>query len=237
MATGLGALYLDGDDVMSHPKYRISGVQYYHDEVDGHDYLLMTIKTKDEVGTPPIEFYNNEIFKLHVDPADPQQWKAELVHTIDAALNALSAQGLGDDEPTNDIILFSIFTQNAILGGIEFHRGEIIAYYPDTGVYDLKVDTIAILGYIPEQPVLIIDCISVLSDSDPRLLLSFSSDAGVTGSDGKEIQAEDIAIWDPGVDGIANTEDDTINLHISMTEETTIIGTGQNVIIVSWEIS
>ncbi len=237
MATGLGALYLDGDDVMSSPKYNINGVHYYHDEVDGYDYLLMTIKTTEDVGTPSVEFNNNDIFKLHVDPADPQQWTAELVYTIDADLIGISAQGLGDDEPANDIILFCMSDNNAILGGIEFHNGDIIAYYPDTGVYDLKVNTEAILGAIPGQPVLIFDCISVLSESDPRLLLSYTSEAGVTGSDGKEIQAEDIAIWDPGDDGLPNTADDTINLHISLTEETTIIGTGLNVIIVSWEIS
>jgi len=237
ISTGIGALYLDGDDVMASPKYDINGVHYYHDEVNGYDYLLMTIKTTADVGTPSVEFNNNDIFKLHVDPDDPQQWKAELMYTIGADLIGISAQGLGDSEPANDIILFCMSDNNAILGGIEFHNGDIIAYYPDTGVYDLKVNTEAILGDIPGQPVLIFDCISVLSESDPRLLLSYTSEAGVTGSDGKEIQAEDIAIWDPGDDGIPNTEDDTINLHISLTEETTIIGTGQNVIIVSWEIS
>jgi len=237
MATGLGALYLDGDDVMDSPKYDINGVHYYHDEVDGYDYLLMTIKTTDDVGTPSEEFNNNDIFKLHVDPDDPQQWKAELMYTIDADLIGISAQGLGDDKPANDIILFCMSDNNAILGGIEFHNGDIIAYYPNTGVYALKVDTEAILGDIPGQPVLIFDCISVLSDSDPRLLLSYTSEAGVTGSNGQEIQAEDIAIWDPGDDGMPNTLDDTINLHISMTDETTITGTGLTAIIVSWEIS
>ena len=238
MATGLGALYLDGDDVMSTPKYDINGVHYYHDEVDGYDYLLMTIKTSADVGTPSGEFNNNDIFKLHVDPADPDQWKAELLYTIDADLIGVSARGLEDDEPDNDRILFCMSDNNAVLGGIEFHKSDIIEYDPNTGVYALKVDTLAILGDIPEQPVLIFDCVSALSDpDDPRLLISFTSDAGVTGSDGKEIQAEDIAIWDPGDDGLPNTEDDTINLHISLTDETTIIGSGLKAIIVSWEIS
>ena len=237
MATGHGAVYLDGDDVMDKPKYSINGVHYYHDEVDGYDYLLMTIKTTAKVGTPSKEFNNNDIFKLHVDPDDPQQWKAELLYTITgAALNALSAQGLGDAYPENDIILFAISNQKAILGGIEFHNGEIIEYDPNTGVYNLKVDVNAILGDIPNQPVLIFDCLAVLSESDPRIMLSFTSDAGVTGSNGAEIQAEDIAIWDPGEDGIPNTADDTINLHISMTEETTITRIG-TLSIVSWEIS
>lgn len=228
-AEGHGSLWLDGDDVMSNPKYKINGVHYYHDEVGGYDYLLMTIKTTADVGTPSEEFNNNQIFKLHIDPEDPLQWEAELLYTIDADLIGISARGLGDDEPANDRILFCMSNNSAILGGIEFHNGDIIEYDPSTGVYALKVDTEAILGGIPGQPVLIFDCLAVLSDpDDPRLLLSYSSDAGVTGSNGVEIQAEDIAIWDP--------EYDTIILHISMTEETTInrIGT---LIIISWEIS
>jgi len=234
--TGLGALYLDGDDVMVQPKYKINGVHYYHDEGDDLDYLLMTIKTTDDVGTPSVEFNNNDIFKLHVDPDDPDQWKAELMYTINADLIGISAQGLGDAYPLNDRILFCMSNNTATLGGIEFHNGDIIEYDPNTGAYALKVNTEAILGAIPGQPVLIFDCISVLSESDPRLLLSYTSEAGVTGSNGVEIQAEDIAIWDPGKDGLPNTADDTINLHISMTEETTVdrIGTLN---IVSWEIS
>ena len=237
IAAGLGALWLDGDDVMSQPQYSINGVHYYHDEVDGHDYLLMTIKTQQDVGTPPEVFDNNDIFKLHIDPDDPLQWQAELLYTIDADLTGVSARGIGDDEPANDIILFCMSDNSAILGGIEFHNGDIIEYYPNTGVYALKVDTEVILGDIPEQPVLIFDCLSVLPNpEDPRLMLSFTSDAGVTGSNGRVIQAEDIAIWDPGEDGIPNTEDDTINLHISMTEETIVPRTGM-LLVVSWEIS
>jgi len=228
-AEGHGSLWLDGDDVMVQPKYKINGVHYYHDEVDGYDYLLMTIKTNADVGTPPEEFNNNEIFKLHVDPDDPEYRKTELLYTIDADLIGLSAKGLGDDELANDRILFCMSDNNAILGGTEFHNGDIIEYYPSTGVYALKVDTEAILGDIPGQPVLIFDCLAVMPDpDDPRLLLSYSSDAGVTGSNGVEIQAEDIAIWDP--------EYDTIILHISMTEETTINRVGM-LRIVSWEIS
>lgn len=234
MATGIGALYLDGDDVMSDPKYKINGVHYYH-EVDGYDYLLMTIKTTADVGTPSVEFNNNDIFKLHVDSTDPDQWQAELVHTIDADVVTLSAQGLGDDEPANDIILFSISDNNATLGGTEFHRGDIIKYYPNTGGYDLKVDANAILSPLG-NPNLELDCLAVLSESDPRLLLSFDVDP-VTGTDHGPIKSQDIAIWDPGEDGIPNTEDDSITLHISMSEETTIIGTGLKVSIVSWEIS
>lgn len=235
MATGLGALYLDGDDVMANPKYKINGVHYYHDEVDGYDYLLMTIKTTADVGTPSVEFNNNDIFKLHVDSTDPEQWKAELVHTIDANVVALSAQGLGDDEPANDIILFSISDLNATLGGTEFHRGEIIKYDPNTGEYDLKVDVNAILGPLG-NPNLQLDCLAVLSESDPRLLLSLDVDP-VTGTDYGPIKSQDIAIWDPGPDLLPNTEDDSITLHISMSEETTIIGSGMTVSIVSWETS
>lgn len=236
MATGLGALYLDGDDVMASPKYDINGVHYYH-EVDGYDYLLMTIKTTDDVGTPSEEFTNNDIFKLHVDPDDPEQWKTELMYTIDADVVALSARGLGDDEPANDIILFSIPNQNPILlGGTEFHRGDIIEYDPNTGDYNLKVDTNDILSPFGNPNNLVLDALAVLSETDPRLLLSFDVDP-VTGTDGISIKSQDVAIWDPGPDGLPNTEDDSITLHISMSEETTIIGTGMTVSIVSWEIS
>jgi len=237
LALGTGSIYIDGDDVMVQPQYNINGVHYYHDEVDGYDYLLMTIKTQQEVGTPPEQFDNDEIFKLHVDPADPLQWQAELMYTIDADIIGISARGLGDDDDTNDIILFCMSNTSAILGDTEFHNGDIIQYYPSTGAFELKVDTEAILGDITEQPVLIFDCLSVMPDpNDPRIMLSYTSDAGVIGSNGGEIQAEDIAIWDPGDDGIPNTDDDTINLHISMTEETTMPHTGL-LIVISWEIN
>ncbi|GAG97997.1 unnamed protein product, partial [marine sediment metagenome] len=142
-----------------------------------------------------------------------------------ANIAALSARGLGDDEPANDIILFSISDQQpVILGGTPFHRGDIIAYYPDTGVYALKVDTEAIL----DHPNLVLDCLAVLSDpDDPRLLLSFDVDP-VTGTDKGPIKSQDIAIWNP--------EDDSITLHISMSEDTWVIGSGTALLIVSWEI-
>jgi len=236
-AEGHGSLWLDGDEVMDDPKYKINGVHFYHDDVTGLDYLLMTIKTVEDVGTPPELYNNNDIFRLHIDPLDPARFTTELLYTIDADLIGVSARGLGDDDDTNDVILFVMSDNSAFLGdpAIEFHNGDIIEYYPETGDYVLKVDTEAILGDIPNQPVLIFDCLSVLPEPDPRLLISFSSDAGVTGSNGVEIQAEDIAIWDP-VDGIPNNGNDTINLHISMTQETEMNVVG-NVIIVSWEIN
>jgi len=235
-AAGHAFPWLDGDEVMDNPKYKINGVHFYHDEVDDLDYLLMTIKTVEEVGTPPETYNNNDIFKLHIDPTDPVRWTTELLYTIDADLIGLSAIGIGDAFPENDIILFVMSNNSAVLGGEEFHNGDIIKYYPFTDDYIRLVDTELILGDIPSQPVLIFDCLSVLPDPDPRMLISFSSDAGVTGSNGVEIQAEDIAIWDPGPDEIPNNEDDTINLHISMTQETEMNVVG-NVIIVSWEIS
>ena len=85
----------------------------------------MIIKTTQDVGTPPVEFNNNDIFKLHIDPADPQQWEAELLYTIGADVSALSA--LWED---SDIILFSFSDLTATLGGTEFSRGEVIKYDP-----------------------------------------------------------------------------------------------------------
>ena len=237
-AAGHGSMYLDGDDVMSDPKYNINGVHYYHDDVDGYDYLLITIKTTQFVGTPEEEYYNDDIFLLHIDPLDPYQWQTELLYTIeDVDLIGVSARGLGDDDEENDLILFCMSNTSAVLGGTEFQKSDVIAYNPNTGEYSLEVDTEAILGAIPSQPILIFDCVSVMADpNDPRLLISFTSDAGVIGSNGVEIQAEDIAIWDPGEDGIPRTSDDTINLHISMTQESTIEVIGE-LLIVSWEIS
>jgi hypothetical protein len=235
-AAGHASTWLDGDEVMTQPKYKINGVHFYHDEVDDYDYLLMTIKTTADVGYPPVSYNNNDIFKLHIDPDDPARWTTELMYTINADLIGLSARGIGDAFPENDVILFVMSNNTAILGGQEFHSGDIIEYYPDTGAYSRLVDVESILGDIPNQPTLIFDCISVLPAPDPRILISFTSDAGVTGSNGVEIQAEDIAIWDPGEDETPNTPDDTINLHISMTEETEMNVVG-NVIIVSWDIS
>jgi hypothetical protein len=235
-AAGHASMWIDGDDVMIQPKYKINGVHFYHDEVDDYDYLLMTIKTMDDVGTPPVSYNNNDIFKLHIDPDDPNRWTTELLYTIDADLIGISARGIGDAFPENDDILFVMSNENAVLGGQEFHNGDIIQYNLDTDAYSRIVDVEGILGDIPNQPTLIFDCISVLPDPDPRILISFTSDAGVTGSNGVEIQAEDIAIWDPGEDETPNTEDDTINLHISMTQETDMNVVG-NVIIVSWDIS
>ncbi len=229
MATGIGALYLDGEDVMTNPKYKINGVHYYQDEVDGCDYLLMTIHTTDDVGTPPVEFNNNDIFKLRL--TDPEQYEAELMYTIGADVVALSARGLGDAEPANDIILFSISDQTAILGGTEFHRGEVIKF--DGSTYTRLFDADDIL---PGNPNLVLDALAVLSESDPRLLLSFDVDP-VTGSDGGPIKSQDIAIWDPDPDGDPSTDDDTITLHISMSDETTAPGGGMTVSIVSWEIN
>ena len=234
MATGTGTLYLDGDDVMTNPKYKINGVHYYY-EVGGLDYLLMTIETTQDVGTPPVAFTNNDIFKLHIDPLDPQQWEAEPVYTIPGVdIVALSGRGIGDNEPANDIILFSLHTDTT-LGGTEFHRGEVIEFNPNTGGYSLEVDANAILGPLG-NPNLEFDCIAVLPAPDERLLLSFTVD-GVTGSNGETIKSQDITIWDPGPDGIANTADDTINLHISMSGRLWPAGEAASVNIISWEIS
>ena len=246
IATGTGALYLDGDalGLLNSPKYEFNSVHYYHDGVTGNDYLLMSIKTSADVGTEP--FNNSDIIRLQVDvnEVDPDHPFVQSVISVDsfpllptipgANIVALSAQGLGDDEPANDIILFSMHG-DATLGGTQFYTGEIIKYYPNTGVYNLKVDVNAILGPLG-NPNLEIDCLAVLSESDPRLLLSFTVDP-VTGSDGGPIKSQDVAIWDPGEDGIPNTSDDTINLHISMSIETWVPGGGTAVSIVSWEIS
>jgi len=224
MATGIGARYLDGDDVMTSPNYKINGVHYYQD--GGLDYLLMTIETTGDVGTPPVSFAVGDIFKLHIDPADPQQWQTELVYTIPGAdVVALSQR----DDGT---ILFSMHTATT-LGGTQFYRAEVIEYDPVGGTYTLLFDANDI---IPGNPNLEIDCLAVLPAPDERLLLSFTVD-GITGSDGQLIGAEDIAIWDMGPDGIANTADDTINLHISMSGMVLPGDTATVVNIISWEIN
>jgi len=228
MATGTGALYLDGDLVMDDPKYSIKGVHYYQE--GGLDYLLISVHNNDKVGTDT--FYSNDIIKLEVevavnddDPDNPYPYISRVnsivrFDTLGVGIFALSRR---DD---TGIILFSMHDAGAILGGTQFYRGEVIEYDPSTGEYSPLFEAKYIL---PGNPSLELDCLAVLSESDPRLLLSFTSDAGVTGSDGEEIQAEDVAIWDPG--------DDTINLHISMCEETTVTGAGAAVSILTWEVS
>ena len=232
IATGTGALYLDGDalGLLSSPKYEFNSVHYYKDA--GLDYLLMSIKTTADVG--PYEFNNDDIIRLEVDvngddPAHPFIQSVINVdpnplHTIPGAnIVALSRR----DDGT---ILFSFSNSSVTLDGTEFHRGEVIEYDPSTGDYSLLFNVNDILGVIPGNPAnLELDCLAVMPDpDDPRLLLSFDVDP-VTGSDGFSIKSQDIAIWDPS--------DDTITLHISMSEETTIIGGGITVGIISWEIS
>jgi len=324
MATGTGALYLDGDLVMANPNYRINGVHYYQE--GGSDYLLMTIKTTAQVGTET--FNNNDIIKLPVtldisDPVHPfVNWVdvANIVSlytipgvdlvaisrqdggpfslpdvgdeftitdatggdsgiitvtagsisvtttgtatytaatgdwttptagdTVVVAATAASTSGDwasttetataaittdSDGDATVGTILFSIADQNVTLGGTEFHRGGIIQYDPVGGTYTSLFNANDI---IPDNPNLVLDVLAVLPAPDERLLLSFTVD-GVTGSNGVEMGAEDIAIWDMGPDGIANTADDTINLHISMSGMV-LPGPVTTVNIVSWEIS
>ena len=232
MATGTGALYLDGDalGLLSSPKYEFNSVHYYKD--GGLDYLLMSIKTTADVG--PYEFNNDDIIRLEVDvngddPAHPFIQSVINVdpnplHTIPGAnIVALSRR----DDGT---ILFSFSNSSVTLDGTEFHRGEVIEYDPSTGDYSLLFNVNDILGVIPGNPAnLELDCLAVMPDpDDPRLLLSFDVDP-VTGSDGFSIKSQDIAIWDPS--------DDTITLHISMCEETTVTGGETTVSIVSWEVS
>jgi len=226
MATGTGALYLDGDalGLLSSPKYEFYSVHYYQD--GGNDYLLMSIKTKAYVGGE--EFNPGDIIRLQVDvnkddPVHPFIQPPVSVdpyplHTIGADVVALSRR----DDGT---ILFSFSNPSVTLGGTQFYTGQVIKYDPSTGEYSLLFDADDILL---DNPNLEIDCLAVLSESDPRLLLSFTVDP-VTGSDDEPIKSQDIAIWDPG--------DDTITLHISMCEETTVTGGGTAVSILTWEVS
>ncbi|GAH59608.1 unnamed protein product, partial [marine sediment metagenome] len=233
------------DLVMDNPHYNINGVHYYQE--GGLDYLLISVHDNDKVGTQT--FSKSDIIRLQVDvngddPAHPYVSAVNSIALFDTIIAddknvdivALTARGLGDDEPANDRILFSFSNDSATLGGNPFDKAEVIKYDPNTGEYSLIFDADDIL---PDNPNLVLDCLAVLPESDPRdprLLLSFNVDP-IKGYDGGPIKSQDIAIWDPGEDGEPNTIDDSIILHISMCEETTVIGGGITVGIISWEIS
>jgi len=237
MATGKAHLYLDGDDVMTDPKYKINGVHYYQE--GGSDYLLMSVHDNDKVGTDT--FSKSDIIRLEVevavnddDPDNPYPYISDvngitLFDTIDGDVNivALSRRVVDDTE----IILFSFADLEATLGDKQFDRAEVIELNRSTREYTSLFDADDIL---PDNPNLVLDCLAILSESDPRLLLSFDVDP-VTGSDDEPIKSQDIAIWDPGDPNDPN--DDTINLHISMCEETTVTGAGAAVSILTWEVS
>jgi hypothetical protein len=224
MAAGIGALYFDNDAVIASPD-KINGVHYYQD--GGYDTLLMTIEGTANVGVNSIPVTKSDIFKLHIDPDDSQQWEAESLYTIPDAADvvAVSARGLGDNETANDIILFSISVQ-ATLGGTQFDKGDVIKF--SGGTYTSLINVNDILGLIPGNPAnLVLDALAVLPAPDERLLLSFTV-GPVTGNDGELIQNRDIAIWDP--------DTNTINLHIGMDGQTMPAGSATSVSIVTWEI-
>jgi hypothetical protein len=331
MVTGTGALYLDGDalGLLNFPKYQFNSVHYYQDE--GNDYLLMSIKTNADVGTPPIPFTSSDIIRLPVtldisDPAHPfvnwvdmanivslytipgadiaalSRWdggafslpdvgdeftitdatggdsgvitvtagsisvtttgtatytaatgdwttptagdtvvvaataastSGDWASTTETATAAITTDSDGDATVADGTILFSFSNPSVTLDSTDFYRGEIIKFDPENPDYEILFDAKYIL---PGNPNLELDVLAVLPAPDERLLLSFTDDSGVTGSDGQIIGAEDIAIWDPGPDGIANTADDTINLHISMSG-VVLPGAVATVNIITWEIS
>ncbi len=229
IATGTGALYLDGDvlGLLGSPKYEFYSVHYYQDS--GNDYLLMSIKTGADVG--PFPFTSFHIIRLQVDvsddPVHPSIQSATVdpdpSHTIPGAnIAALSRR----DDGT---ILFSFSNPSVTLGSDTFERGQVIEYDPVAVTYTSLVNVNDILGVIPGNPSnLEIDCLAILEESDQRLLLSFTVDP-VEGTDGVQIKSQDIAIWDP--------TDDSIILHISMCIDTYAPGSERTVSIISWEIS
>lgn len=206
MCTGTSQLYLDGDWIMDNPKYQIRSAHHYQEE--GLDYLLMTIKSgKAKVGTPPVSFNSNDIFRLHIDRADPDYGKAELLYTIDSD----GKKGKKGDDPEvkvvalcqrdDGIILFSTHG-DATIDEAKFKEGTVIEFNPGADTYtELFYDEDILPG---EQHHPEIHALATLPWPDQRLLLVFNQE--VIGSDDKSIFSEDIAIWDI----------DTINLHISM---------------------
>jgi len=234
MATGKAHLYLDGDDIGLGTKYKIKGVHYYQE--GGSDYLLISVRDNDKVGIDT--FKSNDIIRLEVgvavntdDPADPYPYISAVnsVKTFDTLGAGIFALSRWDD---TGIILFSMHDEDVILGGTRFFRGEVIEFNPTEGTYTSLFNANDI---IPEpHPVLEIDCLAVLSESDPRLLISFTVN-GVTDSNGEIMNSEDIAIWDPGDPDDPN--DDTINLHIGMRGQLVPAKDITTVSIVSWEVS
>ena len=238
MVTGTGTLYLDGDalGLLNNPKYGINGVHYYQE--GGSDYLLMTIKTTAQVGTET--FNNNDIIKLPVtlDISDPVHPFVNWVD-VDNIVSLYTIPGVdlvALSQRDDGTILFSISNLSTTLPTIDnpneqFYRGEIIEFDGQCYKHLFNANDI-----IPDNPNLVLDVLAVLPAPDERLLLSFTVD-GVTGSNGVEMGAEDIAIWGPGPDGILKTSDDTINLHISMSGRLWPADAATVVNIVSWEIN
>jgi len=206
MCTGTSQLYLDGDWIMANPKYEIRSAHYYQEE--GLDYLLMTInsgsKDKDKVGTPPASFNKNDIFILHIDPADPDYKQAEFLYSIgdDPEVRVVALCRRDDG-----IILFSTHG-DATIAGIDFKEGTVIKFNPGADLTDPSDDTYTELFYdediLPGEQDPEIHALATLPWPDERLLLVFNKE--VTGNNDISIFSEDIAIWDI----------DTINLHISM---------------------
>lgn len=218
VANGTGALYFDNDAVIASPD-KINGVHYYQD--GGYDTLLMTIEGTANVGVNSIPVTKSDIFKLHIDPADPQQWEAESLYTIPDAADVVALSQRDDGT-----ILFSISVQ-ATLGGTPFDKGDVIEF--SGGTYTSLINVNDILGLIPGNPAnLVLDALAVLPAPDERLLLSFTV-GPLTGSDGELIQNRDIAIWDP--------DTNTINLHIGMDGQPMAAGDTTSVSIVTWEFS
>ncbi len=156
--------------------------------------------------------------------------------TTETATAAITTDSDGDATVADGTILFSFSNPSVTLGGTEFNRGEVIKLDisdPGNPVYERYFDAKYIL---PGNPNLELDVLAVLPAPDQRLLLSFTDDSGVTGSNGAVIEAEDLAIWDMGPDLTPNTADDTINLHISMSGMA-LPGPVTTVNIVSWEVN
>ncbi|MCH8160570.1 MAG: hypothetical protein IIB88_01620, partial [Chloroflexi bacterium] len=110
--------------------------------------------------------------------------------TTETATAVITADSDGNATVADYTILFSFSNPSVTLGGTEFNRGEVIKYDPDGVTYTLLFDANAI---IPDNPNLVLDVLAVLPAPDQRLLLSFTID-GITGSNGVEMGAEDLAI-------------------------------------------
>jgi len=228
MATGTGHLFLDGDEVGLGTQYKINGVHYYQE--GGSDYLLMSVRDNDKVGTQT--FSKSDIIRLEVvvnedDPDNPYISAVNSITLFDTIIaDDTNVDIVALSRRDDGTILFSFSNESATLGGNPFDRAEVIEFDGNTYTRLFNADDI-----LPDNPNLVLDCLAILSESDPRLLLSFDVDP-VTGSDGGPIKSEDIAVWDPG-----DPDDDTINLHISMSIVTWAPGAERTVSIISWEVS
>jgi hypothetical protein len=225
MADGTSASFFDASQffVNNQTNYAISGIHYYND--GGQDYLLISVEDNGTINNTT--YSKSDIIQMAVtidwvtDPAHPVVTTVHnrtLLHTISGAdIISLSRKSDGT-------IIFSVHT-DSLIGVTTYTKGQVIEYDPINGISTLLFDAIAILGNPPGG--LEVDSLAYLPTTNGHVLVSFKVNS-ITGSDGRRIVSEDIAIWRP--------DTNTINLHIGMDGQGGMIAVPSHALIVrTWD--